>query len=195
MYGRVGMKSLINVVVVAVVVLAGAAPVAAHNVLRSSTPADGAVLATPPADVRLVFDQSVVTLGTEVAVTGPDGPLALEPPAVDGETVTQSLPAGLPAGDYNVAWRATSADGHPVSGDFTFTAEATEPSAEPTAPPSALPTEPTSDPVTPTSSPTGPLAGEEDEDDGTSGSAVAAVAAVIVVVITGGVAVTRRRRP
>ncbi|HZI98915.1 MAG TPA: copper resistance CopC family protein, partial [Actinomycetales bacterium] len=91
------MKSLINAVVVGLLVLGvgllGAVPASAHNVLRSSTPADGAVVATPPADVQLTFDQSVVTLGTEVAVTGPAGALTLDAPEVDGDTVTQPLPA------------------------------------------------------------------------------------------------------
>jgi methionine-rich copper-binding protein CopC len=103
--------------------VATAAPAYAHNVLRSSAPADGASLPAPPADVALVFDRSVASLGTDVAVSGPAGPLTLEPVVVDGATVTQPLPAELPAGAYEIQWRATSADGHPLSGEIGFVAE------------------------------------------------------------------------
>ena len=128
-------RTLLLLVPALVAAVVGAAPALAHNVLRSSTPAGGAVLPTPPADVRLEFDQSVVTLGTEVAVTGPPRALTLEPVVVDGATVRQPLPAGLPAGAYTVQWRATSSDGHPVSGEFAFTAEAASPAPDVTSTP------------------------------------------------------------
>jgi hypothetical protein len=37
--------------------------------------------------------------------------------------VSQNLREG-PAGHFTVAWRVTAADGHPLSGTFTFTAAA-----------------------------------------------------------------------
>lgn len=117
--------------------VASALPAVAHTVLRSSVPADGAVVPTPPQRVELRFDGSVVTLGTEVAVDGPAGPLGLDPVVVEGATVTQPLPQDLPAGTYTVAWRATSADGHPVSGELTFSADAPSSSQSPTAQQSA----------------------------------------------------------
>lgn len=117
--------------------VASALPAVAHTVLRSSVPADGAVVPIPPQRVELRFDGSVVTLGTEVAVGGPAGPLGLEPVVVEGATVTQPLPQDLPAGTYTVAWRATSADGHPVSGELTFSADAPSASQPPTAQESA----------------------------------------------------------
>ena len=46
-----------------------------------------------------------------------------EPRLVDN-TVTQALQPGSPAGRYVVEWRVTSADGHPISGTFSFTAAA-----------------------------------------------------------------------
>ena len=38
-------------------------------------------------------------------------------------TVAQSIGPDAPAGTYTVQWRVTSADGHPISGTFGFTAE------------------------------------------------------------------------
>lgn len=128
--------------------LAGAAPAAAHNVLRSSSPTDGAVLPTPPPDVQLVFDESVIALGTEVAVDGPAGDVSLAPVVVDGSTVTQPLPADLPAGAYTVQWRATSSDGHPVSGKLAFTADAASPApAVPSTPSPTTPSETSAEPA------------------------------------------------
>ncbi len=40
------------------------------------------------------------------------------------DTVRQALAPGAPAGAYTVSWRVTSADGHPISDTFTFTARA-----------------------------------------------------------------------
>jgi hypothetical protein len=54
-------------------------------------------------------------------VTGPDGSRATSgKPRVDAATVRQPLATG-PAGDYTVAYRVVSEDGHPVTGELTFT--------------------------------------------------------------------------
>nr|WP_286216766.1 copper resistance protein CopC [Demequina sediminis] len=53
---------------------------------------------------------------------------------VSGATVTQRLGDGLPAGDFQVAWRSVSGDGHPVDGTFRFTVEAAPESASTSEP-------------------------------------------------------------
>ncbi|MCC2333672.1 copper resistance CopC family protein [Cellulomonas wangsupingiae] len=112
----------------------GASPAAAHNTLRSTDPADGSTVATAPAQVTLTFDQPATELGTQVVVTGPDGAVLSAGAAqlVDA-SVVQPLVAELPAGTYTVDWRVTSADGHPLSGAFTFTATDAVGGAVPTA--------------------------------------------------------------
>jgi hypothetical protein len=47
--------------------------------------------------------------------------------------VTEHLQPGSPAGQYTVAWRVTSADGHPVSGRFSFNALSASPGHKVTA--------------------------------------------------------------
>lgn len=177
--------------------LAAAAPASAHTVLRSSTPSDGASLPAPPADVQLVFDESVVTLGTEVAVSGPAGPLTLDPLAVDGATVTQPLPADLPAGPYEVRWRATSADGHPVSGELGFSANAASPVpvTEPTTEPAPAATTEPSPTSTGTATPAATVSG--DGETGLSTAAGVALAVGALAAVGGGVAalVSKGRRP
>ncbi|GII76342.1 hypothetical protein Sru01_13240 [Sphaerisporangium rufum] len=113
----------------ALVVLAG--PARAHNVLTGSDPADGARLASPPAEVTLTFDQPVRAEFTQLALTGPDGvarPLRVR---VTGAKVRAALPGALPAGGYAVGYRIVSNDGHPVTGRIGFSAAAPAAGASP----------------------------------------------------------------
>ncbi|SEP17849.1 hypothetical protein SAMN05660991_03741 [Trujillonella endophytica] len=105
------------------VLLGAGMPVAsAHDALVATTPADGASVPAAPTEVSLGFTGAVQELGAEVVVTGPDGAAATDGDArVDGATVTRPLAPGLSGGTYSVAWRVTSADGHPISGTTTFT--------------------------------------------------------------------------
>ena len=99
-------------------------PAAAHTELISTTPGDQQTVSRAPGVVVLTFDESVVAMGAQVVVTGPQGPVQLGAPEVTEATVSQNLQGGSPAGQYTVAWRVTAADGHPLSGTFGFTAEA-----------------------------------------------------------------------
>lgn len=101
-----------------------AAPAAAHNSFATSDPADGATVARTPGAVVLTFDQPAVALGTQVVVTGPDGPASTGAAQLVDATVRQPLVPGAPAGVYTVNWRVTSSDGHPITGTLTFTATA-----------------------------------------------------------------------
>ena len=112
-------------VLAAVVLLVSPAGLAsADNTLLSSTPADGQTVPRTPEAVVLIFEESALAMGTQVVVTGPEGPVQTGRPTVGDNSIRQSLVAGAPAGDYTVAWRVTSADGHPVTGTFHFTAQA-----------------------------------------------------------------------
>jgi copper resistance protein C len=102
----------------------GAGPAWAHNVLKSTSPAEGEAVARTPSSVVLTFDEPAIALGTKLVVTGPTGPVQVGTPRLVDNTVTQDLQPSAPAGAYTVEWRVTSADGHPISGSFSFTAEA-----------------------------------------------------------------------
>ena len=101
-----------------------AVPASAHDELKSSNPADGATLATPPSQVVLTFEEPPVALGAQVVVTGPGGPVSSGAPRLDGDDVVQDVQPQAPAGRYTIEWRVTSDDGHPVSGTLAFTATA-----------------------------------------------------------------------
>ncbi len=122
-----------------------ASPAAAHDEIVGTTPPDGATLATAPDRVVLTFAEPAIALGTQVQVTGPDGAVLSQGSAtLDGVTVVQALAPSRPAGGYRVEWRVTSADGHPVTGSFTFTAtSATTGAGAATISTAAAPTAPT----------------------------------------------------
>jgi copper resistance protein C len=94
----------------------------AHDELVGSSPQAGATLDAAPAQVELQFSGEIQELGTQVVVTADDGTTVSDGPArVDRTTVLQPLAADLPVGAYTVDWRVTSADGHPLSDEFSFT--------------------------------------------------------------------------
>ena len=180
---------------VAVTLIAMVFPASAHDVLRSTNPADGALVDRLPDRVVLTFDEPALAIGTEVVVTGPAGPVSDGPPQLVDAEVRQPVRAG-PAGRYTVLWRVTSADGHPVSGTFAFTTQqgsAASPTATPgtttapsTSPSSASTTAPTSVPATsPSATP---------QTAGLPGPAVVAVLAGVIALLALGWWVFRRRR-
>lgn len=122
----------------------------AHSELLTSTPAADSVVTEPVTELVLEFNEEMITLGTEVAVMDPDGnPVTSGTPAVDGSTITQAIDLGAD-GEYYVVWRTVSADGHPISGEFTFTSDVGEPEAteEPSPQTPATSSPPATDPAT-----------------------------------------------
>ena len=99
-------------------------PAAAHSPLISSSPADGDVLAAAPQAIEMKFRGTARLL--RLALTGAQsGEVALseEHLMVEKHRHTIALPA-IAADEYEVRWRALSADGHVVKGDFSFTVSA-----------------------------------------------------------------------
>ena len=98
--------------------LAGAA--AAHSRPETTAPADGETVTEAPAVIAISFDEPMRV--TRIELTSADGDaFALE--RTDGMapvTRFEATPPPLPAGRYTVKWRGLSADGHPMSGRFSF---------------------------------------------------------------------------
>lgn len=108
----------------AVTLVVAAGPAAAHDVLVSTSPANGSTIAQTPSQIVLTFTDPALSIGTQMVVTGPAGPVSVSPPRLVDNTVVQDLPGPSPAGHYTVLWRVTSADGHPVTGEVSFTSRA-----------------------------------------------------------------------
>ena len=126
-------------VVLAVAALFLAVPTAAeaHDDLVGTSPSVRSITAVVPAQVTLTFSQPALAIGTVVIVTGPAGQVQTGAAVLVDNTVTEHLRPSSPAGRYTVAWRVSSADGHPVSGQFSFTARSPSPGWQAAAPTSA----------------------------------------------------------
>lgn len=106
--------------------LGGASPAAAHAALSGSSPEQGAVVGAAPREVTLTFTESVSLAQDSVRVLAPDGERvdtgdpSKRPSGGTGFRYGVGLRGGLADGTYTVAWRAVSADSHPIAGGFTF---------------------------------------------------------------------------
>lgn len=124
---------------VAVLALAASpAAVSAHALLRSSTPAAGATLGSPPESITLTFSETPDLRLTIVKVldTGGTDHVSGAVAAVADPAGTVSVPISLPGdGVFTVSWRAVSSvDGHISAGSFVFGVGEAPPSGPPTAP-------------------------------------------------------------
>ena len=174
-----------------------AASASAHAELVKITPNVDARLTTAPKDVVLEFSEPVNTSFATVVVTSAAGvSVTSGKPAVVGATVTQALVPRLAAGDYRVAFRVVSNDGHPVAGESRFTLtlapttnpSASPPSASPSATPSATPLVAPMD-VAPLPSP------NTGQGGGLSRSSLATATAFALLLIGAGILLWRRKRP
>jgi copper transport protein len=96
-------------------------PAAAHAELVNTTPANGAQLTKPPSKVQMTFTESVNLLPGGIRLIDGAGAVVPTPdPTVEGGTVLWPMPTALPEGAYVVTFRVVSADGHPISGAFSF---------------------------------------------------------------------------
>lgn len=110
----------------------------AHATRVSCDPAADAVLAAGPQRVSATFNEQLQTTFAAMTVVGPDGNVwSAGEPTVQGAVVGIALRALGPAGTYTVNYRVTSADGHVVSGAWSF--RLTVPGAGTPGPPAAGP--------------------------------------------------------
>ena len=106
---------------VAAAALAGAGIASAHAARVATDPADKAVLAQGPQRVSATFNEELQPEFAAMTVVGPDGNLwSTGDPQVQGAVISVGVRTLGPAGTYTVNYRVTSADGHPVSGSWSF---------------------------------------------------------------------------
>jgi copper resistance protein C len=115
---------LLATVTIGATVTAGAA--SAHAARVSVDPAENAAISTGPARVRATFNEDLQTTFAAMTVVGPDGNLWTSgQPQVQGPVVSVGVRPLGPTGSYTVNYRVTSADGHVVSGSWSFRLTAT----------------------------------------------------------------------
>jgi copper transport protein len=97
------------------------ASASAHASLRDPSPGYRERLESPPAAVVLRFDQAVTAFPDSIVVLDGRGQFLSDQTAsgADDRVVLAPL-RSLPRGAYTVRWHVLSADGHPVTGVYTF---------------------------------------------------------------------------
>jgi methionine-rich copper-binding protein CopC len=120
----VAVSLLLVAVACGVTLTAGGA--SAHAARVSVDPAENAALSAGPARVRATFNEDLQTTFAAMTVVGPDGNLWTSgQPQVQGPVVSVGVRPLGPTGSYTVNYRVTSADGHVVSGSWSFRLTAT----------------------------------------------------------------------
>ncbi len=111
-------------VLLALLLVAVPLPANAHDQLVDQTPKPNAVVEAGRVLISLDFNNELLNLsgsGAEILVTGPDGNLVNKGCGlVEGKNARLEIELDQP-GEYEVAWRVVSSDGHPISESFIFT--------------------------------------------------------------------------
>ncbi|MGI9084759.1 MAG: copper resistance CopC family protein [Aeromicrobium sp.] len=95
-------------------------PAAAHASLVSTDPADGSTVKSAPRTIQMNFNEGVRL--ADVSVSAPNGGVVgTAEPTIDGVNVSANVGRTDQRGEYTVAYRVVSEDGHTVSGEFRFT--------------------------------------------------------------------------
>ena len=168
----------------------------AHADLQVSTPEDGESLEVAPEEIRLTFSEELFEELVEISILDAAGDLystiGVEQTPPPGTDVIFPWPPQAPPGEYSIAYRVVSADGHPVTGTVSFSYAATAP--EPSAlEPSSSDSTPSAQSSTPASSPTAsaPFASPANESltsSSTDSSSVTPFVVIGVVLLLGVIA-------
>ena len=95
----------------------------AHSPLKSTTPANEAIIAQAPDEIRLDFGKAIRL--TRLAVThADDKKMKLDLSGRDSFKKLYLVPfEGMGSGNYLIEWRGLGDDGHALNGTFSFTVE------------------------------------------------------------------------
>ena len=119
------MKRVIAALVLAIsltaAAMAGAGAASAHATRVATDPVENTELTQTPQKVSATFNEALQTQFAAMTVVGPDSNLwSTGEPHVDGAVVSVGVRPLGPVGTYTVNYRVTSADGHVVSGSWSF---------------------------------------------------------------------------
>ena len=167
----------------------------AHADLQVSTPEDGQSLEIAPEEVRLTFSEELFEELVEISILDAAGDLystiEVEQTPPPGTDVIFPWPTQAPPGEYSIAYRVVSADGHPVTGtiSFSYAATAPEPSTPEPAPSDSTPSAESSTPAvspaasSPTASTPSPSSSTESSTSSSTDSSSATPLVVLGVVL------------
>lgn len=179
----------------------------AHADLQVSTPEDGESLEIAPEEIRLTFSEELFEELVEISILDAAGDLystiEVEQTPPPGTDVIFPWPTQAPPGEYSIAYRVVSADGHPVTGtiSFSYAPTASEPSALEPTPSDSTPSAESSTPASSAaaSAPSAPPANESSTSSSTDSSSgtplvVLGVVLLLGVIATSAIIVRARQR-
>ena len=115
------LATLVLAISLIVAAMAGAGAASAHATRIATDPVENTELSQAPQKVSAMFSEALQTEFAAMTVVGPDGNLwSTGDPQVNGAVVSVGLRPLGPSGTYTVNYRVTSADGHVVSGSWSF---------------------------------------------------------------------------
>lgn len=96
-------------------------PAYGHDVLVGSVPNKNQTLLESPTEILLTFNNNLFDIGASFAVRDANNvEYSTGEAVILDNTVTQNLRSDISSGEYTVAWRVVSSDGHPISGSYSF---------------------------------------------------------------------------
>jgi len=130
-----GFRRLVALLVLSAVwLLLLSAPALAHARLLETYPAEEAALTKPPEQVQLRFNEPVDAAFSPLKVSDQQDNRVDEDNARissnEARLLVVDLKEGLPEGSYTVDWHVTSADGHPVTGTYSFAVDSSASGSE-----------------------------------------------------------------
>jgi copper resistance protein C len=115
------LASVVLAMSLVVMAVAGAGTASAHATRVATDPAENTELSQAPQKVSATFNEALQPQFAAMTVVGPDRNLwSTGDPKVEGAVVTVGVRPLGPSGTYTVNYRVTSADGHVVSGSWSF---------------------------------------------------------------------------
>ena len=114
-------RTLSSIAIAALALLAPISSASAHTELTSTSPTADSDINTAQELISITFSEPPLVDGAAIVVMNEAGDILDSPaPALDGASLTIPWPADLTPGKVIVQWRASAADGHVQSGEFTF---------------------------------------------------------------------------
>ena len=113
--------ALVLIISLTAAAMAGAGVASAHATRIATDPVNNAALTQGPPTVSATFNEKLQPQFAAMTVVGPDGNLwSTGDPKVEGAVASIAVRPLGPSGTYTVNYRVTSADGHVVSGSWSF---------------------------------------------------------------------------
>ncbi len=182
-------RRLLTLAVLALVALIAPGTAAhAHSSEIGSSPRAGEVLPAAPASVEVEFDSPLLDIGAAIVVRSQDGvSVATGSPVVGRRTISLAVDPAAGPGEYTVAYRVVSQDGHAIESTFVYSVTG-EPSRAPRPPSASASPDPSTSDLTPVAAAVEePTTGADEPPYGV----ILAVALVGVSLIVGAIALRR----